>query len=826
MALRKRIELLAIITITISLLSGMMLVRSVQASNVPSSSMFTAQILIGDQAVSKNENNVVVLEKNEYSTDQYWEFIPVDNGYYKIINKSNGQALDVSGALDKNGSNVQLYNDNGTKAQQWRLLLNTDGSYNLKPACSNARVMDVVGGQINKSGTNVQLYQDNNTKAQNFKVVVSHSVQSSDLGNFTARLTSNNRALSIDGSNAVVQPRKIGKDQVWRFVYSRGSGTYTITNVLNGKCLDVSGGADRNGANIQTYAANNTNAQRWYLLKHGDGSYYLRPAISGSRTIDISGNGSKAGTNVQLYTMNKSAAQKFSIEKCASDDGQMESVNLGNNFTAKLTNINSGKVVAESAASMATQQTYAGGISQQFWRFTYKDGSYTITNVASGKALDVKGAIDKNGTIIQTYASNNTNAQKWVIEKNGSVYNLKPASSLTRVLDISGATKDEGAKAQLYTSNGSAAQGFLIEKTSVTNAVKAENLGDGFTARITNSNSGKSVTINGTTVDQQNRMISKNQGWTFKRNADNSYTIVSLTNASKALDVKGAADKDSTDIQIYTSNGTKAQRWIVVKSGNLYLLKPESSMTRVMDINGASKNNHANVQLYTANNTGAQKFTINKADKNSFGSTVSIGDKGVDVSEWQGYISQANWKKAKNAGIKYAMLRIAWGHKGNGAADKQFNNNYQNTKANGIPVGVYVYSYADTEAEAREEADYAVSLLAGKKLQLPVCIDVEDKRIEYLSKTQQAKNIVAFCERVKSRGYTPMLYANQNWLKNKIEYNRIKNYRIWYAQYPYHWSESSKPSYGNHIDIWQYSSSGRVSGLSGNIDMNKAYAAF
>lgn len=207
-------------------------------------------------------------------------------------------------------------------------------------------------------------------------------------------------------------------------------------------------------------------------------------------------------------------------------------------------------------------------------------------------------------------------------------------------------------------------------------------------------------------------------------------------------------------------------------------------------------------------------------------SLVSANDKGVDVSEWQGYISQANWQKAKNSGIQYAMLRIAWGHKGNGAADKQFNNNYQNARANNIPIGAYVYSYADDEKEARQEADYAVSLLAGRKLQLPVCIDVEDERIGYLSKTQQAKNIVAFCEQVKAKGYTPMVYANQNWLNNKIEYSRIKNYRIWYAQYPYHWSESSKPSYGNHIDIWQYSSSGKVSGLSGNIDMNKAYAAF
>lgn len=826
MTVKKKIGLMAAIIITTIWLGSIILAQNVQASNVPRSSMFTAQILIGNQVVSKNENNVVVLEKNEYSTDQYWEFIPIENGSYKIINKSNNQALDVSGASDKNGSNIQVYKDNGTKAQQWRLTLNSDGSYNLKPACSSVRVMDVAGGQINKSGANVQLYQDNNTKAQNFKVVIGNSVQGANLGNFTARLTSGNRAVAVSGTNVVIQSRKIDKSQVWKFIYNSGSGTYTVINLANGKCLDVDGGRDKNNVNIQTYKTNYTNAQRWYLLRQSDGSYYLRPAISGSRVMDIYGNSSKAGSNVQLYTMNKSTAQKFTIEKASSDGGQLESVNVGTNFTAKLTNVNSGKIVGESASFTATQQTYAGSISQQLWRFTYKDGAYTIINVASGKALDVKGAADKNETVVQTYAPNHTNAQKWILEKNGPVYNLRPVSSTTRVLDISGASKGEGAKVQLYASNGSGAQGFTIDKTSATNMVKAEDLGNGFTARITNSNSGKSVTVVDSTVNQQGASKSRNQGWTFKRNADNSYTIVSLANASKVLDVKGAVDKDSTDIQIYNSNGTKAQKWIVVKSGNMYLLKPESSMTRVMDISGASKNNNANVQLYTSNNTVAQKFTINKADKNSFGSIVSIGNKGVDVSEWQGYISQANWQKAKNSGIQYAMLRIAWGHKGNGAADKQFNNNYQNARANNIPIGAYVYSYADDEKEARQEADYAVSLLAGRKLQLPVCIDVEDERIGYLSKTQQAKNIVAFCEQVKAKGYTPMVYANQNWLNNKIEYSRIKNYRIWYAQYPYHWSESSKPSYGNHIDIWQYSSSGKVSGLSGNIDMNKAYAAF
>ena len=207
-------------------------------------------------------------------------------------------------------------------------------------------------------------------------------------------------------------------------------------------------------------------------------------------------------------------------------------------------------------------------------------------------------------------------------------------------------------------------------------------------------------------------------------------------------------------------------------------------------------------------------------------STVKTGSLGVDVSEWQGYISADNWRKAKNAGYSFAMLRIAWGHAGNGAMDKQFNNNYANATSAGMPFGVYVYSYADTEEEARQEADYAISLLDGRSLKMPICIDLEDDRISYLSKTQQSKNAIAFCEEVKKAGYTPMIYANQNWLNNHLDYSMIKNYKIWYAQYPYSWSSYSKPSYNNHIDIWQYSDRGNVPGLSGSIDMNKAYSNF
>ncbi|MSS19591.1 RICIN domain-containing protein [Pseudoramibacter porci] len=799
--------------------------QSVNAAESLPEDSFTAQILVGDKAVSRDSDNVIVLETNQYSQDQYWEFIPIGGGQYKIINKGTQKALDVSGASDKNGANIQIYSDNGSDAQKWTLNLESDGSYTLQPACSGDKVMDVTGGKINTNGTNVQLYQENNTVAQKFKIVIGNPVNgSTDLGtNFYARLTSSGRSLSVTGSNVVIDNTQISKNQVWKFELNKSSNTYTITYCANRKVLDVFGAIDKDGTNIQTYPSNQTNAQKWYLLKRSDGSYTLRPAMSGSRSVDIAGNSSNVGTNVQLYRMNNSSAQSFTVEKTI-DEQQMPTANVGTGFVAKVVNAGNGKVLTESGDSQVVQ-TASSNIKQQLWKFELVDGVYKITNQASGKVLDVSGAWDVNGTAIQTYSSNDTKAQRWTIEKNGSTYNLKPAVSDHRVLDIKDGSTSEGAKAQLYTSNGTKAQAFTIEKvTDSSSYIQAVDIGDNVTARITNVKSGKSLTINGNGITQNTKSSSSDQGWIFKRNADLSYTIVNVGNKSEALDVVGGANKQAY-VQAYPSNSTKAQRWILVRSGNHYALRPECATGYALDVVGASTSDDAKLQIYTNNNTAAQQFDINKASTSEFGS-VYAGGLGFDVSEWQGYISADNWRKAKNAGYSFAMLRIAWGHAGNGAMDKQFNNNYENATKAGMPFGVYVYSYADDEKEARQEADYAISLLNGRSLKMPICIDLEDNRISYLSKTQQSKNAIAFCEEVKKAGYTPMIYANQNWLNNHLDYSMIKNYKIWYAQYPYSWNNSSKPQYSNHIDIWQYSDRGSVPGLSGSIDMNKAYSNF
>lgn len=827
MSVSRRVAKNILFILSLLFISSLLFVpQSVNAAESLPDNSFTAQILIGDKAVSRDSDNVIVLETNKYSQDQYWEFIPIGDGQYKIINKGTQKALDVSGATDKNGVNIQIYNDNGSDAQKWTLNLESDGSYTLQPACSDDKVMDVVGGKIHTNGTNVQLYQDNNTVAQKFKIAIGDPVEgSTDVGtDFYARLTSSGRSLSVDGSNVVIDNTQISKNQVWKFTLNESSNTYTITNCANGRVLDVSGAVDKDGTNIQTYSANKTNAQKWYLLKRSDGSYTLRPAMSGSRSIDIDGNGSNVGTNVQLYRMNDSSTQSFTIDK-TSDEQQLPSADVGTGFIAKIVNSGSGKVLTESGDSQVAQTT-SSNIKQQLWKFELKDGVYTITNQASGKVLDVSGGWDVNETAIQTYKSNDTKAQKWTIEKNGSSYNLKPAVSDHRVLDIKDGSSSEGAKAQLYTSNGTKAQAFTIEKVTDTSSyIKAEDIGDDVTARISNAQSSKYLTINGNNITQNAESSSYDQGWTLRRNADLSYTIINVGDNSKALDVAGGVNSQA-DVQAYTTNGTKAQKWLIVKSGEHYALIPECATGYALDVSGGSKEENAKLQIYSNNNTGAQQFDIDKALPSEFTSAVKVGGLGVDVSEWQGYISADNWRKAKNAGYSFAMLRIAWGHAGNGAMDKQFNNNYENVMAAGMPFGVYVYSYADDENEARQEADYAISLLNGRSLKMPICIDLEDNKISYLSKTQQSKNAIAFCEEVKKAGYTPMIYANQNWLNKHLDYSMIKNYKIWYAQYPYSWNNYSKPQYSNHIDIWQYSDRGSVPGLSGSIDMNKVYSNF
>jgi GH25 family lysozyme M1 (1,4-beta-N-acetylmuramidase) len=191
--------------------------------------------------------------------------------------------------------------------------------------------------------------------------------------------------------------------------------------------------------------------------------------------------------------------------------------------------------------------------------------------------------------------------------------------------------------------------------------------------------------------------------------------------------------------------------------------------------------------------------------------------RGIDVSEHQGNI---DWDKVKNAGIQFAILRLGWiGNHNNHTLDSKFERNYNECKRVGIPVGVYVYNYCVSESAAQSGANWTVDKLQGKKLDLPVYIDMEDSSGTGLGKTLNTNICIAFNSIIENSGRWAGVYANLNWFNNYLNKDvLVPRYTSWIAHYGV-----SPDKYKGQYDMLQYTSSGDVSGVGGHTDMNEMY---
>ena len=197
---------------------------------------------------------------------------------------------------------------------------------------------------------------------------------------------------------------------------------------------------------------------------------------------------------------------------------------------------------------------------------------------------------------------------------------------------------------------------------------------------------------------------------------------------------------------------------------------------------------------------------------------------GVDVSKWQGDI---DWNQVKASGIEYAIIRVGYRGASSGALakDNKAIQNIQGAKAAGLKVGVYIFSQAINIGEAQEEADYAINQISGYSLDLPVVIDYEyasgnsGRLYDAHLSVEAATSIVnAFCERVQNRGYYGMVYANKSMLEDQLNASDISSkYAVWLANY------TNQTTYGGNYRFWQYTSTGSVPGISGNVDMDVWY---
>ena len=204
------------------------------------------------------------------------------------------------------------------------------------------------------------------------------------------------------------------------------------------------------------------------------------------------------------------------------------------------------------------------------------------------------------------------------------------------------------------------------------------------------------------------------------------------------------------------------------------------------------------------------------------GETVSI--RGIDVSTYQGEIE---WDKVAASGVKFVFIRLGYRGYESGllVRDDRFEENIRGALNNGIAVGVYFVTQAVSVEEAVEEAQFVMDNIRPYNVTWPIVLDIEDAasataRTADLTQQQRTDHAIAFCETIKEGGYTPMLYCNIRWFIEKLDITRIADYEKWFAQY------FRKPFFPYTFQVWQYSSSGLVDGIKGNVDYNISFVDY
>lgn len=220
---------------------------------------------------------------------------------------------------------------------------------------------------------------------------------------------------------------------------------------------------------------------------------------------------------------------------------------------------------------------------------------------------------------------------------------------------------------------------------------------------------------------------------------------------------------------------------------------------------------------------------VNKLDNNNFSADSNLkyynengesaSSEGIDISSYSGNI---DWKKVKESGIDFAMIRVGgrgYGEKGEMYTDERALEYINGAKAEGIKVGAYFFSQAVSTEEAIEEADYVKSVLGDITFDYPVAYDWEiikddDARTDSVSASQATECARAFCDRVKELGYTPILYSPSRELYFKYDLSRLADIDIWYCEY------ANVPTFYYEFSMWQYSATGTIDGIEGAVDLN------
>lgn len=198
-----------------------------------------------------------------------------------------------------------------------------------------------------------------------------------------------------------------------------------------------------------------------------------------------------------------------------------------------------------------------------------------------------------------------------------------------------------------------------------------------------------------------------------------------------------------------------------------------------------------------------------------------VSHKGIDVSKYQDKI---DWEKVASDEVEYAFIRLGIrGYtEGDIIEDETFEDNIKGALKNDIDVGVYFFTQALSEEEAEEEAAYVIESIAPYQVKYPIVLDVESvtstkARGNDLTREERTQYCIAFCEKIKEAGYTPMIYGNLKTFTLLLNIEELEDYEKWFAYY----DESYYFPYD--FKIWQYTNKGKVAGIKGDVDLNISF---
>ncbi len=492
-----------------------------------------------------------------------------------------------------------------------------------------------------------------------------------------------------------------------------------------------------------------------------------------------------------------------------------------------------GLVTGKKAGTATIKATCADGVTSL---------SYTVTVIATTYKLAYASDQAGNVTLV---VGNTVTLKPTVTVTNNASTTLTWVSSDTKIATVSSAGVVTGVKAGSCTVTATCAD----KTTSIAYNITVTNGTVTLSATTLSINEGKTgtftVTLNPTTDNTFTAVSSDTNVATVATDKNTTGATVTVTAVKKGtatitvtdarkqaatctVTVKATAESDTTTLltdksgnQVYVldSNGNyrKATYADYFTASKFFVATTETVYTGWQTLNG-------NTYYFRADHSYVTGEQVIQGAKYNFASDGSLitgsGTMGIDVSKWNGSI---NWSTVKNSGVSYVIIRCGYRGTSTGALieDPKFKSNISGAISAGLKVGVYFFTQATSQVEAVEEASMVLTLINGYKISYPVFLDVESgSRANGLDAGTRTTIIDTFCKTIQSSGYTAGVYANKTWLSTKMNAGALSNYKIWLAQY------AEKPTYTGRYNMWQYTESGTVSGISGKVDMNLSYLGY